>query len=312
MMRHTLLALSRSRWLARTITDSAIAWQAARRFVAGRTVDEAVAVVAALNAEGLSATLDYLGENVATRAEAAAAADAYIETIDAIRASGIHSGISLKLTALGLDLGDDVAAAELERVLARAATKTPPVFVRIDMEGSPYTARTLQLFTAARQRHAHVGVVLQSYLRRTAADADTLARSGAHVRIVKGAYLEPDDLAFQSKAEVDAAFTALVERLMADDARAAGSYTAVATHDPAMIDFAQRFAASHGIPRDAFEFQMLYGIRRDLQRRLVADGYRVRVYVPFGGQWYPYFMRRLAERPENVGFVLRNLVRDRG
>lgn len=309
MMRAALLALSRSKALGRAMTDSALAWKAARRFVAGRTVDDAVAVVAALNAEGLSATLDYLGENVTTRAEAAATADAYIATIDAIRRRGVHSGISLKLTALGLDLGPAVAAAELERVLAHAAAQSPPVFVRIDMEGSPYTATTLELFEAVRARHAHVGIVLQSYLRRTAADADALARAGAHVRIVKGAYLEPEAIAFQAKAEVDAAFTDLVARLLAADARSAGTYTAVATHDPAMIAFTESFAAAHGVPRDAYEFQMLYGIRRDLQEKLVKDGWGVRVYVPFGREWYPYFMRRLAERPANIWFFVSNFFR---
>jgi len=184
------------------------------------------------------------------------------------------------------------------------------VFVRIDMEGSPYTARTLRIFHAARTQFPHLGIVIQSYLRRTAADAEALAAAGAHVRIVKGAYLEPDEIAFQDKAEVDAAYTALIARLMADGARANGTYAAVATHDPAMIASAKSFAAQHGVPRDAFEFQMLYGIRRDLQRQLAGEGFRMRVYVPYGRQWYPYFMRRLAERPENVGFILRNVMRE--
>lgn len=310
MMRQALLALSRSKRLARFMTESPLAWSGARRFVAGRTVDEAVAVVQALNREGLSATLDYLGENVGTLAEAAASADAYIAAVDAIRAAGIHSGISLKLTAIGLDLGDDVAVEQLTRILERAAAKSPPVFVRIDMEGSPYTARTLRIFHAARTQFPHLGIVIQSYLRRTAADAEALAAAGAHVRIVKGAYLEPDEIAFQDKAEVDAAYTALIARLMADGARANGTYAAVATHDPAMIASAKSFAAQHGVPRDAFEFQMLYGIRRDLQRQLAGEGFRMRVYVPYGRQWYPYFMRRLAERPENVGFILRNVMRE--
>lgn len=310
MMRQALLALSRSKRLARFMTESRLAWGGAKRFIAGRTVREAVTAVQTLNAEGLSATLDYLGENVSTLAEAAASADAYIEAIDAIRAAGIHSGVSLKLTAIGLDLGDDVAAAQLERILVHAEGKSPAVFVRIDMEGSAYTARTIELFGAAHARHANVGIVIQSYLHRTAADADRLAAAGAHVRIVKGAYLEPPEVAFQDKAEVDRAYTALVERLLAADARAAGTYAAVATHDPAMIAFTKAFAAAHDVPRDTFEFQMLYGIRRDLQRSLAAEGYRVRVYVPYGQQWYPYFMRRLAERPENVGFVLRNILRE--
>ncbi|MEO8084608.1 MAG: proline dehydrogenase family protein [Ardenticatenales bacterium] len=310
MMRQALLALSRSKPLGHFMTESRIAWSGAKRFVAGRTVDEAVAVVRSLNADGLSATLDYLGENVTTQAEADAAADAYIEAIDAIRAAGCHSGVSLKLTAIGLDLGDDVAAARLERILAHAQRKDPAVFVRIDMEGSAYTARTIEAFERARAGHDNVGIVLQSYLRRTAADADRLAAAGAHVRVVKGAYLEADDVAFQDKADVDLVYTALVERMLAPDARAAGAYVAVATHDPAMIAHAKAFAADHGVARDAFEFQMLYGIRRDLQHGLAAEGYRVRVYVPYGRQWYPYFMRRLAERPENVGFVLRNVLRE--
>jgi len=311
LLRSGFLALSRSRAVGRLATGSGLAWRGARRFVAGQTIDEAIAVVAALNDAELRVTLDHLGENVATRAEAEASADAYIEALDRIRAGGVYSGISLKLTALGLDQGDAVAEALLRRVLERAAQFDPAVFVRIDMEGSPYTQRTLDLFRRVRADHGHVGIVIQSYLRRSDADIADLVAMGAPVRLVKGAYLEPEAIAYADKADVDAAFVRQARALLSPDARARGVFAALATHDEAIIDWAKAHASAERIPKDAFEFQMLYGIRRDLQRSLVAEGYRMRVYVPYGRQWYPYFMRRLAERPENLAFVVRGVVRER-
>jgi len=313
LLRAGFIALSRSRTMGRVAVGSGLAWRAARRFIAGQTIDEAIRVVGALNDAELRVTLDHLGENVATRAEAERSADAYVEALERIRAAGVYSGVSLKLTALGLDLslGDVVAEALLRRVLERAGAFDPPVFVRIDMEGSPYTQRTLDLFRRVRADHGHVGIVIQSYLRRSDADIAALVAEGAPVRLVKGAYLEPEAIAYPDKADVDAAYLRQAEALLSPEARARGVYAALATHDEAIIDWAKAHAARVGLGKDDFEFQMLYGIRRDLQLALVAEGYRMRVYVPYGREWFPYFMRRLAERPENLAFVLRGILAER-
>jgi len=310
VLRDLFLFLSGSKAIAAFMTRSRLAWYGARRFVAGQTIGEAIAVVEDLNRAGLRATLDYLGENVTTRAEADQSVAAYVEALDCIRSAGVHSGISLKLTALGLDIGDEVAKANLRRVVTHAARRDPPIFVRVDMEGSAYTGRTLDIFAAVRAEHANTGVVVQSYLYRTPDDVERLIAGGAGVRLCKGAYLEPPAVAHPAKADVDAAYRRLAERLLSAEARAAGVYPALATHDGAIIDWAKAHAAAHDIPPGAFEFQMLYGIRRDLQLALVQEGYRMRIYVPYGREWYPYFMRRLAERPENVAFILRNLLRE--
>ena len=311
MMRPLLLAMSRSRAIGRFVGTNRHAWGAASRFVAGRSVDEAVAVIQRLNHEGLRATLDHLGENVASQAEAEANAQAYLDAIDRIREHDLRSGISLKLTALGLDLSPEATSALLERVVAHAAAQEPPVFVRVDMEASAYTEVTLDIFYRLYERYRNLGIVIQSYLYRSDEDIATIVGLGAGVRIVKGAYLEPEELAYPEKADVDAALLRQTEVLMSEEARAAGVYTALGTHDSAIIDWVKAHAEEQGIPRDAFEFQMLFGVRRDLQRQLAGEGYRVRVYVPYGDQWYPYFMRRLAERPENVAFVLRAVISER-
>jgi proline dehydrogenase len=310
MLRRAFLALSTSKSLGGFMTHSRVAWLGARRFVAGQTIDEAIEVVQQLNQSGMRVTLDYLGENVSTRREAEATAQAYVDAIDRIRAAGVDSGVSLKLTAMGLDLGDAVATEMLERVVAHAAAMDPPVFVRIDMEGSDYTQRTLDIFHALRQRYGNLGIVVQAYLYRTAADVDALVAVGSGPRLCKGAYLEPEAIAWPEKADVDGNYLRLAEQLFDDEARAKGVYPAIASHDPNMIDWVVRHTAERGIGKDAFEFQMLYGVRRDLQQALVDRGYRMRVYVPYGGQWYPYFMRRLAERPENLAFILRNVVEE--
>lgn len=271
----------------------------ARRFIAGETIEEAIAAARAVEARGLMQTLDYLGESVANLAEADAATRDYLRIIDAIIAAGIGRNLSLKLTQLGLDVDRASAVDNLRRILDRA----DGFFVRIDMENSPYTEVTLEIFeTLWEQGYRHMGVVLQADLYRTAKDVERINRLGARIRLVKGAYREPKTVAYQRKADVDAAYGALLEKLLAE-----GTYPAIATHDPAMIDRARRFATTHGIGTDRFEFQMLYGIRRDLQTSLVQEGYRVRVYIPFGRQWFPYFMRRLGERPANVAFVLRGI-----
>jgi proline dehydrogenase len=278
----------------------------ARRFIAGETVEEAVAAVADLPKRGLLLTLDYLGESVASAAEASAAAADYVTIIQEIIASGVERNISLKLTQLGLDVDRATAVDNMRRILDPADANG--FFVRIDMENSPYTDATLQILdTLWDQGHRQVGTVIQSYLKRSAADIQKLNAMGVRVRLVKGAYKEPKTVAYQKKSEVDGAFVDLMHTLLD-----AGTYPAIATHDPNMIDATKAYAKKRGCAKDRFEFQMLYGIRRDLQMALVNEGYRVRVYVPFGKQWYPYFMRRLGERPANVAFVLRGILSDRG
>jgi proline dehydrogenase len=276
----------------------------ARRFVAGETVDEAIDTARELERGGQTVTLDLLGESVSSTEAAADATLAYVQAIDAIARGGISRNISLKLTQLGLGIDRATSVDNLRRVLDAAAQRE--FFVRIDMENSPYTTQTLETFeTTWGIGYRNVGVVLQSCLRRTMDDARRMIALGVPVRLVKGAYREPRSAAFQRKTEVDAAYVALMRLFMRE-----GTYPAIATHDVAMIDATREFANVHQIGKDRFEFQMLYGIRRDLQASLVAEGYRVRVYVPYGREWFPYFMRRLGERPANVGFVLRSVLRE--
>jgi proline dehydrogenase len=276
----------------------------ARRFIAGETIGEAVEAARAVERAGLMQTLDYLGESVATLDEAEAATDEYVRIIDTIVAANIGRNLSLKLTQLGVDVDRTAAVGNLRRILDHASG----FFVRIDMEGSAYTETTLEIFeTLWGAGYRNVGVVLQSDLYRTDKDVDRMNDLGARIRLVKGAYREPRSLAYPRKADVDLNYARLMKRLLVE-----GHYPAIATHDPAMIECAKRFLASESITPDRFEFQMLHGIRRDLQTALVAAGYRVRVYIPFGRQWFPYFMRRLGERPANLMFVLRGVVQDRG
>ena len=277
----------------------------ARRFIAGETVEETIAAVADLPGRGLRLTLDYLGESVASFDEASAAARDYGRIIDAIVRSGIERNISVKLTQLGLDVDRATAVDNMRRILEPADQHG--FFVRIDMENSPYTDRTLQVLeTLWQQGHRGIGTVIQSCLTRSPRDVERLNALGVRVRLVKGAYKEPKTVAFQGKDRVDAAFIELMRELLDH-----GHFPAIATHDPVMIDATKRHAAQRGYAKDRFEFQMLYGIRRDLQASLVAEGYGVRVYVPFGRQWFAYFMRRLGERPANIAFVLKGLLRER-
>jgi proline dehydrogenase len=277
----------------------------ARRFIAGETIEEAVAAVRDFQSRGLLLTLDYLGESVKTTAEADAATLDYRTILNVIVGSGIERNVSLKLTQLGLDVDRATCVDNLRRILDPATEHG--FFVRIDMENSPYTDVTLQVFeTLWQQGYRNIGLVFQSYLMRTPADVARINALGARIRLVKGAYKEPKTVAFQQKEEVDEAFVHLMQRLLDE-----GTYPAIATHDPAMLEATRRYAAEKGYSRDRFEFQMLYGIRRDLQAALVAEGYRMRVYVPFGRQWFPYFMRRLGERPANIGFVLKSLIREK-
>jgi proline dehydrogenase len=276
----------------------------ARRFIAGETIDEAIGAARTIQAQRLLLTLDYLGESVATLDEADAATREYLRMIDVIVASGIERNVSLKLTQLGLDVDKATCVDNLRRILEPA--QRHQFFVRIDMENSPYTEVTLDIFeTLWQQEYRNVGVVLQSCLYRSEDDARRMMALGARIRLVKGAYKEPKSVAYQHKTEVDEAYVRIMKLLLDS-----GVYPAIATHDPEILDATTRYATERGIPSDRFEFQMLYGIRRDLQASLMARGYRLRVYVPFGRQWFPYFMRRLGERPANVAFVLKSLLRE--
>jgi len=275
------------------------------RFVPGETVDDAIRAARVLEANGLVETFDHLGESVTTLAEAVAATTDYVDVVRAVMAAGVERNISLKLTQLGLDVDRASAVDHLRKILELA--EPAGFFLRIDMESSRYTGVTLDIFeTLWEQGYRQIGVVLQSDLYRSEDDLRRINALGARIRLVKGAYREPKSVAYQKKADVDAAYARMMKVLITD-----GHYPAIATHDPAMIEQARQWASTHGVPSDRFEFQMLFGIRRDLQMMLVGSGYRVRVYVPFGRDWFPYFMRRLGEHPANVAFVIRSLVHDR-
>ena len=277
----------------------------ARRFIAGETVEEAIAAARSVERAGMTVTLDLLGESVANSAEADTATREYQAVMDAIVAAGIGRNISLKLTQLGLTVDRATSVDNLRRILD-AATKHD-FFVRIDMENSPFTQVTLDIFeTMWQQGYRNVGLVLQSCLPRSDGDTRRMNELGARVRLVKGAYREPRSVAYQDKRQVDEAFVRIARVLLSD-----GNYPAIATHDPSMIAAVRAHASQQGITPERFEFQMLYGIRRDLQAQLAAEGFRIRVYVPFGREWFPYFMRRLGERPANVGFVIRGILRER-
>jgi proline dehydrogenase len=277
----------------------------AHRFIAGESIEDAVVAVRGVAEQGLLLTLDYLGESTATTAEADAATRDYLRILDTIVRSGIERNVSLKLTQLGLDVDRATCVDNLRRILDPATEHG--FFVRIDMENSPYTDVTLQIFeTLWGQGYHNIGVVLQSYLMRTEADTRRVMATGARIRLVKGAYKEPKTVAYQKKSEVDEAYIRLMQLLLDES-----TYPAIATHDPQMIDATKAYAAQKGYATNRFEFQMLYGIRRDLQASLATEGYPVRVYVPFGQQWFPYFMRRLGERPANIGFVLKGMLRER-
>jgi proline dehydrogenase len=306
-MRTFFLWLSNSKFFRSLTKKLGFARRAAMRFVAGETIDDALRAIRELNAVGISTTLDHLGENVETEADAKRSADDYLNVLDALDKSGVKSHVSIKLTALGLDLGDDFCRANVARVIAKA--KSIGLFVRIDMEGTPYTDRTLAIYQSLRQEYDNLGIVIQAYLYRTEKDIEALCAAGGKVRLCKGAYKEPADKAFPKKTDVDANYIRLMKMLLDKQSRAKGARGAIATHDPKMIEATQQYAAEANVPHDEFEFQMLYGIRRELQRQLASEGYAMRVYVPYGTEWYPYFMRRLAERPANVWFVLSNMFR---
>ncbi|MFW6088160.1 MAG: proline dehydrogenase family protein [Gemmatimonadota bacterium] len=298
MLRRTLLWMSERDDLRDVLFRLPFARAAATKFVAGETHDVALRTAAELNRAGFRVTLDLLGESVSDRDEAEAAADEYARSLDLIEASEASTTISLKLTQLGLDIDTDFCFANLERIVAHAARLDN--FVRIDMEGSAYTQRTLDIFYRVFERHRNVGVVIQSYLKRSAADVERLVGLSAPVRLCKGAYDEPASVAFQDKAEVDASFVRLMKVLLDG-----GAPTAIATHDERMIEASLAHIETNGIAREAYELQMLYGVRRELQESLTADGWPMRIYLPYGSQWYSYFMRRMAERPANLWFAVR-------
>ena len=305
MLRKTLLYLSNQQRIFTFVRRNRLAKRMAGRFVAGETIDEALPAVRSLNARGITASLDLLGESVHREDEARATADEYLRLLDKIQEQRLDANVSLKLTAMGLDVSEELCVANMQMVLERAQAYGS--FVRIDMESSEYTERTLHLFEHRLYPSypKNVGIVLQSYLRRTAADVEHANRLGCRVRICKGAYQEPPSVAFPDKRDVDANYVRCMHALMRD-----GNYPGIATHDERIIADAKRFAAETGIEPHRYEFQMLYGVRRDLQEQLVRDGCRMRVYVPFGTQWYPYLMRRLAERPANVAFMTGNVVKE--
>jgi proline dehydrogenase len=305
MLRAGLLWLSEQPQVFRFVRRNGLARRFASRFVAGETVESAVAALRDLNGARLSASLDLLGESVQHAEEAVRARDTYLETLDRIRAAGADANVSVKLTQMGLDIDPALCIANLRAIIAKA--KTHGSFVRIDMEQSAYTEKTLQLFkdTFYPEFGGTVGVVLQSYLRRTAQDVEAMIALRARVRLCKGAYKEPESVAFPAKRDVDDTYVACMERLLEH-----GHYPGIATHDERIIKRAKAFTKSKGIAPERYEFQMLYGVRRDLQHALRREGYNVRVYVPFGTHWYPYLMRRLAERPANIVFIVGNVVKE--
>jgi proline dehydrogenase len=302
MLRSTLLKLSESPGFAHWVTSNNSTRSMARRFVAGETLDEAIAAARKCNDAGMFVSLDYLGENVSTTTDAQRARDAYLEIFERIAKERLQANVSCKLTQLGLDLSAEFCEGLVLSVVERAAGYDN--FLRVDMEGSIYTERTVELVKRIRARSPAIGTVIQAYLYRSERDIQDLLGYGCRVRLCKGAYKESPDVAFERKPDVDANYVRLMQMLLPS-----GFYHAIATHDPHMIGETIRWAAAKQISKDDFEFQMLYGIRTDLQRRLVQGGYRVRVYIPYGRDWFPYFMRRLAERPANIGFLVRNFFR---
>jgi proline dehydrogenase len=302
MLRSTLLKLSENKKFASWVTSNGTTRRMARRFVAGETLEEAIAAARQCNDSGMMASLDYLGENISTTSDAQHSRDAYLEVFERIAHEKLHANVSCKLTQLGLDINQEFCTGLVLSIVERAASFDN--FLRVDMEGSAYTQRTVDLVKRVRARNPAVGTVIQAYLYRSETDVADLLAYGCRIRLCKGAYKEPEDVAFPRKADVDGNFIRLMQLLLSS-----GFYHAIATHDLRMIAATIRHAAAKGISKDDFEFQMLYGVRTDLQRRLVHDGYRVRIYIPFGNDWFPYFMRRLAERPANLGFLIRNFFR---
>lgn len=304
MLRRAFLWLSEQRQIFEFVKQNGFARKAASRFVAGEVTDTAIEASRALNEKRITVSLDLLGESVNAPAEAYAARDEVLRTIDEIDRAGVDGNVSVKLTQMGLDIDMGLCLENMRAIMSRARQYS--MFVRIDMESSAHTERTLQVFAELHPEYADLtGVVIQSYLRRSAKDVEDLIARGARIRLCKGAYSEPAAVAFQQKREIDASYVRLAERLLDH-----GNYPALATHDEGMIERAIAYVDRKGIPLERFEFQMLYGVRRDLQHALRAKGYNMRVYVPFGSNWYPYLMRRLAEKPGNIGFMVASVVKE--
>ena len=302
VLRDTLLYLAQNDHLREFVISNRATRSVSRRFVAGEVLDDAIQATRVLNQRGMHVSLDHLGENVSDAREAKSAARDYITILDTIKQTGVDANISIKLTALGLDISQELCEENVCNILENA--EKYPIFVRIDMEASAYTERTVDITLRMHQQFEHVGTVIQSCLYRSKQDVEQLIAQGVRIRLVKGAYQEPKEVAFQSKSDVDDNYVQLMRMLLLK-----GNYPALATHDEAIIDATCKYARDHGISKEAFEFQMLYGIRRDLQEKLVSQGYNMRIYVPYGSQWYPYLMRRLAERPANLMFVMSNALR---
>jgi proline dehydrogenase len=309
IMRTALISLSHSRALQDAIVRVPVSRRMARRFVAGETLEQAIAAVLDLNDRGMVATLDHLGENVTSEAAARSAANDYLLALEALNASGAACNVSLKLTQMGLDLCDDFCYENVRRVVRRAIELGN--FVRVDMEGSALTERTLAVYRQLRREFDNVGIVIQAYLHRSQSDVEALIAEGiGHFRLCKGAYDEPETIAYRERARVTVAMNELIRTCMLPQSLAKGAYCAVASHDEDVINFTRAFVYQNEVLPTSYEFQMLYGIRRELQNELLQRGYKVRIYVPYGTHWYPYFMRRLAERPANLFFFLRALVGD--
>jgi proline dehydrogenase len=302
MVRSTLLRLSENKSFARWVTSNQTTRKMSHRFVAGEALQEALAAARVCNDLGMLASLDYLGENVTTAADAHRARDAYLDVFDKIAAESLNANVSCKLTQLGLDISTEFCEGQLLSIVERAASYGN--FLRVDMEGSIYTARTIDAVKRVRSQNAAVGTVIQAYLYRSEQDVQDLLAYGCRIRLCKGAYKEPPEVAFPKKQDVDANYVKLMQMLLPS-----GIYHGIATHDPRMIAATIRCAAEKKISKNDFEFQMLYGVRTDLQRQLVRDGFRLRIYIPYGQDWFPYFMRRLAERPANLAFFARNFFR---
>jgi proline dehydrogenase len=301
-LKDTLLYLAHNRRMQNFVIHNKLARKVSHRFVAGEDLDSAIEVTRTLNQQSIAVALDHLGENVTDEREARAAVTSYTQAIERIKQAGVNANISIKLTALGLDISTDLCEQHLRCLLDCA--RQHATFVCIDMEGSPYTERTVAMTLRMHEHYEQVGTVIQSYLYRSKKDIEQLVEQGVRVRLVKGAYKEPAAIAFQEKSDVDRNYVDLMKLLLAR-----GNFPAIATQDAAIIDEACNFVRDHGISKDSFEFQMMYGIRHDLQTQLVGKGYNVRVYVPYGSHWYPYLMRRMAERPANLAFVMSNVLR---
>ena len=302
MVRSTLLKLSENKTFARWVTTNQTTRKMSHRFVAGEALEEAIAAARVCNDQGMLVSLDYLGENVATAADAQRARDAYLQVFDRIAAEKLNANVSCKLTQLGLDISAEFCEGQLLSIVERAASYGN--FLRVDMEGSLYTARTIEVVKRVRTQSPAVGTVIQAYLYRSEQDVQELLAYGCRIRLCKGAYKEPPEVAFPKKQDVDANYVKLMQMLLPS-----GIYHGIATHDPRIIAATIRCAAERKVSKNDFEFQMLYGVRMDLQRQLVRDGFRLRIYIPYGQDWFPYFMRRLAERPANLGFFVRNFFR---